>query len=84
MFLRYLEFFAIAVVLLIFATQVFIPMWRGTKVFPVLRSRQRQLESKLTELREEARVVELEHVVEEERGRVTEFREKDRPKKADA
>jgi len=80
MFLRYLEFLVIAVVLLIFATQVFIPMWRGTKVFPIFRSRQRQLESKLTEIREEAHAAELEHVVEEEQGRVTDIRGKDRRK----
>jgi hypothetical protein len=80
MFLRYLEFFVIAVILLIFVTQVFIPMWRGTKVFPIFRSRQRALESKLTELREEAHAAELEHVVEEEQGRVTDIHEDGRRK----
>ena len=80
MFLRYLEFLVIAVVLLIFATQVFMPMWRGTKVFPIFRSKQRQLESQLTELREDAQAAELEHVVEEEQGRVTDLRGKERRK----
>ena len=80
MFLRYLELGIIVVLLLIFATQVFIPMWRGTKVFPIFRSRERQLESKLTELREEAHAAELEHVVEEEQSRVTDLRSKDRRK----
>ena len=83
MFLRYMEFFVIAVVLLIFATQVLVPMWRGIKVFPVFRSRQRRLESQLTDLREEAQAAELEHVVEEEQGRVTELRRKGQ-RKADA
>lgn len=83
MFLRYLELFVIAVIVLVFVTQVFIPMWRGTKTWPIFRSRQRQLESKLTELREEAHAAELEHVVEEEEGRMTDIRGKDR-RKADA
>lgn len=80
MFLRYLEFFVIAVILLVFATQVFVPMWRGTKTWPIFRSRQRQLESKLTELREEAHAARLEQVVEEEQGRVADVRGKDRHK----
>lgn len=83
MFLRYLEYFVIAVVLLIFATQVFVPMWKGIKTWPIFRSRQRELESKLTELREEVHAAELEHVVEEEQDRVTGIRGKDR-RKADS
>lgn len=74
MFLRYGEWILFAVIVLVFVTQVFVPMWRGTKVFPIFRSRQRKLEAELTETREEAHAAALEHTLEEEKGRVTQLR----------
>ena len=83
MLLRYVEYLVFALILLVFATQVFVPMWRGTKVFPIFRSRQRELEAELTQTREEAHEAELEHTLKEERGRVTQLRGEDR-RKADS
>lgn len=78
MLLRYGEYLVFALIALVFVTQVFVPMWRGTKVFPIFRSRQRRLEAELTQTREEAHEAELEHTLEEERSRVTQLRGKDR------
>lgn len=74
--LRYMEWLGFMLLILLFATQVFVPMWWGTKVFPIFRPRQRQLEAKLTETREEVHEAELEHALEEEKGRVTRLRGK--------
>jgi len=78
MFLRYAEYFLLALIFVVFATQVFVPMWQGTKTWPIFRSRQRKLEAELTQTREEAHEAKLEHTLEEERDRVTKLRDKDR------
>ena len=78
MFLRYAEILMFVVIALVFVTQVFIPMWKGIKVFPIFRSRQRELESKLTKVREEAHEAGLERELKEEQDRVTKLRGQDR------
>ena len=45
------ELICAAVIILLFATQIFIPLWNGTKLFPAIR--RRKLETKKTELKEE-------------------------------
>ena len=77
MFLRYGEYLVLALIVLVFVTQVFVPVWRGIKIFPIFRSRQRKLEAKLTQTREEAHEVELKHTLDKERDRVTQIRGKD-------
>ena len=53
MFLRYVEILLIVVVIVVFATQVFIPLWRGTPLFPYFRKEGR-LNARLKEDRQSA------------------------------
>lgn len=76
MLLRYAEYLVFVLIALVFVTQVFVPMWQGTKIFPIFRSRQRRLETELVETREEVHEAELERALEEEKGRVIQLRGK--------
>lgn len=58
-FLEALEVVVIVAVLAIFCTQIFVPIWKGTKMFPTFR-RESDLLDKLTDekqLTEEARIL---------------------------
>ena len=65
--LYFVEIIMIALFLLAFATQVFIPLWRGTPLFPIFR-RERKLEAQLTKLRQANLEADIEHkIVQEEK-----------------
>lgn len=49
MFLRLLEFFSIAVIVVIAVTQIGIPAWKHQKLFPLFRKSQKTLEKELAE-----------------------------------
>ena len=69
MFLRYAEYFLIALILIVFGTQVFWPMWRGTPVFPIFKSQRRRLEAELRAAREAAEIERLEQELRQEKER---------------
>jgi len=75
MFLRWLEYLVFVLIALVFATQIFVPMWQGKRLFPIFRSRQRQLERKLAAAREEATEATLDRQLGEERERLNRLRQ---------
>ena len=68
--LYFAEIVVIALVLLVFGTQVFFPLWRGTPIFPFFR-RERKLEAQLAKLRQVTLEADIERDIarEEKRGR---------------
>ena len=59
MFLYVLEGSIVAVLLLLFVTQVFLPLWRNTPTFPLFR-KERKLEAEMDEARQQGLEAELE------------------------
>ena len=74
MLLRWLEVLAFVLIAIFFATQIFWPMWRGTRLFPIFRGRQRQLEHQIAATREEAIELGLDQRLKEEKERVSRLR----------
>ncbi len=66
MFLKYLEWFSIAVAVVFIITQLVLPAWRGLRLFPLFR-RQGKLESQLTEKAQNAYDSELQTQIDTER-----------------
>ncbi len=56
-----------------FTTQVFMPMWRRTRLFPLFR-RERDLESELEHVKQEVVEAEIEQQIVEERKHVEHIR----------
>lgn len=61
-----LEIVLVALVVLAGVTQLVVPLWRGTPLFPFVR-RERRLEAELSEAREEVIEVKLEQRIRQER-----------------
>ena len=55
-FLELTEWFVIALIILIFATQIFIPLWRGEKLFPIFRKKLKRVDEELAEVWEDIEV----------------------------
>jgi len=72
--LRILEILALIVVLYVLISQIIVPLIRDRKTFPVLRRGRRELETQLTEVREEADEANLEQTLNKETGRVKRLR----------
>lgn len=62
------EFVALALLILVFATQIVVPFLRGTPTFPIFR-KERKLMSELTRAMEKVAEVELEQRIKEEKER---------------
>lgn len=61
MLLELLEWTTMAIIFIVFATQVLVPLWRGTALFPILKK-----EVKLQEKLAEEKQVTLEEKIEKE------------------
>jgi len=48
-----IELFIIAVVLWFMVTQVFLPVFRGTKMYPIFRTKMPKLNAELTDVRQQ-------------------------------
>lgn len=66
MFLRYAEFVVAVLIVGVFVTQVFLPLGRGTPLFPFFR-RERRLNARLKEARQAALEKELEDKLKKEK-----------------
>lgn len=63
--LQKLQILGVVIFVVVFATQVFWPMWKGTLFFPTFRPKQRRLEKELRTVREETVTADLEEAVEQ-------------------
>lgn len=67
-FLYFVEVIIALLIILVFLTQVFVPLWRVTPLFPIFR-REYKLETKLEEKRQEALEAKIQRDIEaEQRG----------------
>ena len=62
-------------IILVIGTQIIVPFFRGTLMFPILR-KEAKLEGELAEVREDIHVAELENKVAEERRKAATLRGK--------
>jgi hypothetical protein len=62
-----------AIIILVFSTQVFIPLWKGTKLFPGIR--RRKLDAQMKEVKEEVEREELMDEITEESKKLKKNRE---------
>lgn len=69
--LAVLELVGFALLCLVGVTQLVIPLWRGTPLFPILRT-ERKLEGELEQVRQEHLEVTLRGRIKRERGQVEE------------
>ncbi|OGF82511.1 hypothetical protein A3B18_00870 [Candidatus Giovannonibacteria bacterium RIFCSPLOWO2_01_FULL_46_13] len=70
MFLFWLELVIIGVLLLLFVSQVFLPLWRNTPIFPLFR-RERKLEAEIAEVKQQGLEADLKKELQRlKRGRV--------------
>jgi hypothetical protein len=75
MFLPLMEMAFGVFVIVVIVTQIMIPLFRGTPIFPVLQKH--GIEAKLAGAKQELRIVELEKTLVEIRSKVTEERKKE-------
>jgi hypothetical protein len=52
-FLELAELLISALILLVFTTQIFIPLWKGEKLFPIFRKKLNRLNEEVAEAKEE-------------------------------
>jgi hypothetical protein len=52
-FLEIAELFLSALIILVFATQIFMPLWKGEKLFPIFRAKLNVLNEEVAEAKEE-------------------------------
>ncbi|MCK9557585.1 MAG: hypothetical protein M0R50_06040 [Candidatus Cloacimonetes bacterium] len=55
-FLEITEWFIAAAIILVFATQIFTPLWKGEKLFPVFRTKLIVLDEEVAAVKEEVSV----------------------------
>jgi len=74
-FLEFVEMALTVAFLFFVVTQFVIPLWKGTRLLPVLRStRKRQLIMELSRIKEEEEEVRLQQQITEEKHRVEQLR----------
>ena len=69
-----LELLFATLIVIIFLTQILMPLFRGTPVFPIFR-RERKLESELSEARKEVIEASLERRIKQEREKAERLRD---------
>jgi hypothetical protein len=52
-FLEVMQWLIAAIIILVFATQIFMPLWKGDRIFPIFRKKLVRVEEELSEVREE-------------------------------
>lgn len=71
MLLSILEWAILGVLMLLFVTQIFLPLWRGTPIFPLF-SRERKLEAEKDRVKQEVVEDDLEREIKTlRRGRIS-------------
>jgi len=71
-FLELAELLISALILLVFTTQIFLPLWKGENLFPIFRKKLNRLNDEVAEVKEEVgiattkrRIKKLKRVVQE-------------------
>jgi len=55
-FLEIAELIVSALILLVFTTQIFLPLWKGENLFPIFRKKLNRLSDEVAEAKEEVKV----------------------------
>ena len=76
-FLELLEGLVALLIILIFVTQIFIPLWIGGKLFPFCRKKLKRLDEEVAEAKEEIVVAQTERKVKRMKKVATTLREED-------
>lgn len=63
----FLDMAGLALIILFGVTQLILPAWKGTKLFPFFRRKRSRLEEELVEVREEKELHELEQNLQKEK-----------------
>jgi hypothetical protein len=75
-FLPLLELFVAAFIILLFTTQIFMPLWKGERAFPFFRHKMKRLGEEIAEVREDVDIAQSKRTLKELRKTVKEL-EKD-------
>ncbi|MDP3954186.1 MAG: hypothetical protein Q8Q06_02105 [bacterium] len=70
-FLRIIQLLVFVTFIYSMVTQVVVPLWNGTKLFPTLRTKEGRLKSELTDLRQKEAEALLARRVSEEKERLS-------------
>ena len=76
-FLELLEALVALLIILVFVTQIFIPLWIGGKLFPFCRKKLKRLDKEMAEAKEEIDVAQTERKVKRMKKVATILREED-------
>jgi len=82
-FLEVVELVLGILILAFFVTQVLIPIWKRTPLFPFFRSTRKKLEEELEKVKEETDNALIEREIEKEKEKVSKIKPKTEKKKED-